>query len=56
MLASLIGIPYLGITGLLNVVVGKGSHCLCLHHGTGSGTPGNAVNRALKVAALYKGV
>ena len=55
MLASLIGIPYLGITGLLNVVVGKGSHYLCLHHGTGSGTPGNAVNRALKVAALYKG-
>lgn len=53
--AAMVGLPYLGITGLLDVTVGRGSHYLCLHHGVGSGTAGNAINRALKTASIFKG-
>jgi len=50
-----VGIPYLGITGMINVVVGNGSHFICLHHGTGGGTIGNGLNRAYKASGIYKG-
>ena len=55
MLASHAGLPYLGITGILNITIGQGSYFLCLHHGTGGGTVGNAINRAHKAAGIYKG-
>lgn len=54
-IANLVGIPYLGVTGIINIVLGNVSYFLCLHHGTGGGTVGNAINRAMKLSELYKG-
>lgn len=53
--AAQAGIPFLGITGVINATVGQGSYFICLHHGTGGGTAGNAVNRAIQAAGIYKG-
>jgi hypothetical protein len=56
MLAAHVGIPYLGISGLLNITIGRCSYYLHMHHGSGGGgTEGNKVNRALKVAANCQG-
>lgn len=55
MVAAHCGLKYLGDTGLINVTVGRGSYYIVLHHGTGGGTEGNAVNRALKAAGNYQG-
>lgn len=53
--AAQAGIPFLGISGIINVTIGKGSYFIHLHHGTGGGTAGNAVNRAIKGSGIYKG-
>lgn len=55
MVAAQCGLPYLGDTGLLNITIGQGSYFVVLHHGTGGGSEGNAVNRALKSAGNYQG-
>lgn len=49
------GLPYLGIHAILNIGVGHGRYYLCLHHGTGGGTVGNSINRAIKGSSIYKG-
>jgi len=55
MLAAEAGFKYLGDTGLINITIGSGSYYVVLHHGTGGGSEGNAVNRALKNAGNYMG-
>lgn len=55
-LAAHAGIPYLGISGVINITVDRCSYYICLHHGAGgSGTEGNAVNRAIKTAGNFVG-
>lgn len=54
-LSARCGIPYLGDHGLLNITIGQGSYFIVLHHGTGGGSEGNAVNRALKATGNHAG-
>lgn len=56
MLAAQIGIPFFGISGLVNITVGRSAYYIHLHHGSGGGgSEGNKVNRALKVAGNCQG-
>jgi hypothetical protein len=56
MVAAQVGIQFLGISGLLNITIGRCSYYLHLHHGSGGGgSEGNKVNRALKVASNCQG-
>ena len=48
-------IPYLGITGVINITVGRAAYYCVLHHGVGGGTQGNKVNRALNLAKIHAG-
>ena len=54
-LANELGIPYLGISGCINITCGKASYFCMLHHGVGGGTAGNKINRAHKVASIHAG-
>jgi len=54
-LSKQIGVPYLGKTGCLNLVVGKASYYVVLHHGVGGGGRGNKINRAKMLSTQRPG-
>jgi hypothetical protein len=48
-------LPFLGITGVINITCGACSYYICMHHGVGSGTMGNKINRARILAHIIPG-
>ena len=54
-LADRAGIPFLGTVGLIDVVCGRCSYYIYMHHGAGGGSDGNKVNRAVKLAENIQG-
>lgn len=54
-LATQLGIPYLGKTGVIAITVARCTYYVALHHGVGGGTRGNKINRAQKFSSQYPG-
>lgn len=53
--ANQLRVPFLGITGVVDITVGRGSYYCVLHHGVGGGAIGNKVARAMKLAQNFQG-
>ena len=54
-LAKILQIPYIGMTGCLALTVGRGTYYIIMHHGVGGGTRGNKINRAKKFSEQRPG-
>lgn len=55
-LSDKLGIPFLGITGLLRVSIKNTPYYLCLHHGIGGGSSsGSKINNAMRISNNYAG-
>jgi hypothetical protein len=54
-LAKTLQIPYIGMTGLIALTVGRGTYYVMMHHGVGGGTRGNKINRAKKFSEQRPG-
>lgn len=50
-----LNIPYLGKMSVINTICGRASYFIALHHGIGSGTMGNKINRARILSGLIAG-
>lgn len=55
MVANELKIPFLGISGVINIICGRCAYFIVLHHGVGGGTSGNKINRALQLASIHPG-
>jgi hypothetical protein len=56
MLCKMLGIPYLGYTGFLRLIVEGCGHFVCLHHTNGFGrTRGAKANSAERLSDVYRG-
>jgi len=54
-LADRAGLPFIGISAVIKVTCGRCSYFIAMHHGTGGGTAGNKVNRAINLAQNWLG-
>ena len=54
-LADRSGLPFLGISAIIKITCGRCSYFLAMHHGTGGGTSGNKLNRAMVLSQNWLG-